>query len=115
MNINQGLPLRRRPAFRGSYDARFRNDNIPTAQPKILVLGATGGTGRLIVAQALAREYDVTVLVRSPEKASDLKGAKLIVGDAATRKSCAKRSTALRSSLDHFDAQRRCTVTPLFG
>lgn len=57
-------------------------DHIETAQPKILVLGATGGTGRLIVSQALARGYDVTVLVRSPGKASDLKGAKLVVGDA---------------------------------
>jgi putative NADH-flavin reductase len=57
-------------------------DNITTTQPKILVLGATGGTGRLIVSQALERGYDVAALVRSPEKAGDLKGAKLIVGDA---------------------------------
>jgi uncharacterized protein YbjT (DUF2867 family) len=57
-------------------------DNIGPAQPKILVLGATGATGRLIVSQAVARGYDVTVLVRSAEKASDLKGAKVIVGDA---------------------------------
>jgi len=47
-------------------------DHFRATQPKILVLGATGGTGRLIVAQALARGYDVTVLVRSPEKTSDL-------------------------------------------
>jgi NADPH:quinone reductase-like Zn-dependent oxidoreductase len=52
---------------------------------KILVLGATGGTGRLIVAQALARGYDVTALVRSPEKAKVLLGAKLVVGDARDR------------------------------
>jgi uncharacterized protein YbjT (DUF2867 family) len=57
-------------------------DNIRTAQPKILIVGATGGTGRLIVCQALARGYDVNALVRSPEKGGDLKGAKLIVGDA---------------------------------
>ncbi|KAA3447022.1 flavin reductase [Mesorhizobium sp. SARCC-RB16n] len=57
-------------------------DNIRNVPPKILVLGATGGTGRLIVSQAVERGYDVTVLVRSPEKASDLKGAKLVVGDA---------------------------------
>ena len=57
-------------------------DRIPSAQPKVLVLGATGGTGRLIVSQAVARGHDVTVLVRSAEKARDLKGAKLIVGDA---------------------------------
>jgi putative NADH-flavin reductase len=51
-------------------------DKIGPAEPKILVLGATGATGRL------ARGYDVTVLVRSAEKASDLKETKVIVGDA---------------------------------
>ena len=39
-------------------------------RPKILVLGATGGTGRLIVRQAIARGHDVRAMVRSPEKAS---------------------------------------------
>lgn len=53
-----------------------------TTTPKLLVLGATGGTGRHIVSQARARGYDVAALVRSPEKAGDLQGAKLIVGDA---------------------------------
>ena len=57
-------------------------DKIGPAETKILVLGATGATGRLIVSQALARGYDVTVLVRSAEKASDLKETKVIVGDA---------------------------------
>ena len=54
----------------------------PEGATKILVLGATGATGRLIVNQAVARGYDVTVLVRSAEKARDITGAKLIVGDA---------------------------------
>jgi putative NADH-flavin reductase len=49
---------------------------------KILVLGATGATGRLIVSQALARGDDVTALVRSRDTAGDMSGAKLIVGDA---------------------------------
>jgi uncharacterized protein YbjT (DUF2867 family) len=53
-----------------------------STQTKILVLGATGGTGRLIVSQALAKGYDVRVLVRSAEKAGGLEGAQLIVGDA---------------------------------
>lgn len=35
---------------------------------KLLVLGATGGTGRLVVEQALAAGHSVTALVRSPEK-----------------------------------------------
>jgi uncharacterized protein YbjT (DUF2867 family) len=57
-------------------------DNTRAAQTKLLVIGASGGTGQLIVSQALARGYDVSALVRSAEKASALKGAKLIVGDA---------------------------------
>ena len=64
----------------------FTNDSARTAQSKILVLGATGGTGRLIVSQALARGHDVTALVRSPEKVSDLKGAKVVVGDVRDEK-----------------------------
>lgn len=57
------------------------DESASTTRSKILVLGATGGTGRLIVSEALARGHEVTALVRSPEKAGDLKGARLIVGD----------------------------------
>jgi uncharacterized protein YbjT (DUF2867 family) len=57
------------------------NDGAKASPPKILVLGATGGTGRLIAGHALARGHQVTALVRSPEKAGELKGAKLVVGD----------------------------------
>src|SRR4051812_43273952 len=57
-------------------------NHSPTDRPSILVLGATGGTGRLIVRQALARGFDVAVLARSAEKAADLQGARLIIGDA---------------------------------
>jgi putative NADH-flavin reductase len=35
---------------------------------KILVLGATGGTGRLLVSQGLARDFQVTALARDPGK-----------------------------------------------
>jgi putative NADH-flavin reductase len=80
-------------------------DDVRTTRAKLLVLGATGGTGRLIVSQALARGYDVTALVRSPEKASDLKGAKLIVGDARDEK-------ALREALSGQDAVVSALGTP---
>lgn len=80
-------------------------DDIRTAQPKILVLGATGATGRLIVSQAVARGYDVTVLVRSAEKASDLNGAKLIVGDARDER-------VLRQALKGRDAVVSALGTP---
>jgi putative NADH-flavin reductase len=34
---------------------------------KLFVIGATGGTGREIVRQALAKVHDVTAFVRSPD------------------------------------------------
>src|ERR1700738_2217365 len=37
-------------------------------QMNLLILGATGRTGRLVVEQALAAGHTVTALVRSPEK-----------------------------------------------
>ncbi|KMO44171.1 flavin reductase [Methylobacterium tarhaniae] len=74
-------------------------------RPKILVLGATGGTGRLIVAQSLARGYDVTALVRSPGKAKSLPGAKLVVGDARDPK-------VLREALRGRDAVVSALGTP---
>ncbi len=79
--------------------------DIRTTQPRILVLGATGGTGRLIVDQALARGYDVTALVRSPEKASSLKGVRLVVGDA-------RDEFALRQALEGRDAVVSALGTP---
>jgi uncharacterized protein YbjT (DUF2867 family) len=79
-----------------------KTDNSQAAPPKILVLGATGGTGRSVVSQALARGYDVTVLARSAEKAGDLKGAELVIGDArdeATLRRALKGREAVVSAL----------------
>ncbi len=80
---------------------------IPTGTrpTRILVLGATGGTGRLIVNQALARGYEVTALVRSLEKAGELKGAKLLVGDA-------RNENDLRKALTGQDAVISALGTP---
>jgi putative NADH-flavin reductase len=36
--------------------------------PRVLVLGATGGTGREVVSQALEQGHDVTALVRNPQR-----------------------------------------------
>jgi len=81
------------------------NDSAKTPPSKTLVLGATGGTGRLIVSQALARGHDVTALVRSPEKAGGLKGARLVVGDIRDEK-------ALREALKGQDAVVSALGTP---
>ncbi|SEQ10348.1 Putative NADH-flavin reductase [Devosia sp. YR412] len=72
---------------------------------KILVLGATGGTGQLIIRQALAKGYDVTALVRSPEKGAGLTGIKLAIGDA-------RDEAALRQALKGHDAVVSALGTP---
>ena len=75
------------------------------SHPKLLVLGATGGTGRLIVAQAISRGYDVTILARNAERAKGLEGAKVVIGDALDE-------TALRSALEGQDAVISALGTP---
>ncbi len=40
--------------------------NIITAKSKLLIFGATGGTGRQLVEQALAQGYAVTAFARNP-------------------------------------------------
>lgn len=49
---------------------------------KVLLLGATGGTGREIVKRASAKGHSVVAVVRSMAKAGDLAGATLVQGDA---------------------------------
>ncbi|HZY18885.1 MAG TPA: SDR family oxidoreductase [Ramlibacter sp.] len=75
------------------------------ARQKVLVLGATGGTGRLIVQEALARGHEVRALVRSPDKARGLQGAEIIVGDA-------RDEGALRMALQGIDAVFSALGTP---
>ena len=60
---------------------------------KLLVLGATGGTGKAIVRAALTAGHAVTILVRNPEKAQDLSGARLITGNALDPKAVAEALT----------------------
>ena len=73
---------------------------------RVLVLGATGATGRLIVAQAVAKGHDVVALVRSKANAGDLAGAKLIEGDA-------RDAAALTSAITGCDAVVSSLGTPM--
>ncbi len=59
---------------------------------KLLVLGATGGTGREICRVAAAQGHSVVALVRSAARAQNLSGASLVEGDA-------RDETALRRAL----------------
>jgi putative NADH-flavin reductase len=50
---------------------------------RLLVLGATGGVGRLVVQEAVRRRHEVTALVRSPQKLGDLPDhVRIVKGDA---------------------------------
>ena len=71
----------------------------------ILVLGATGPTGQIIVREAQARGYKVTALVRSPKKAASLEGALIVTGDA-------RDVDALRHALQGQDAVVSALGTP---
>jgi uncharacterized protein YbjT (DUF2867 family) len=50
----------------------------------LVVLGATGGTGRLVVEQALAAGHVVTALVRSPEKQTVRNSSLRVIAGKAT-------------------------------
>jgi putative NADH-flavin reductase len=58
---------------------------------QILVLGATGSIGRLVVVESLKRRHAVTALVRSPGKLGDLHSRVTIIhGDALDASGVAK-------------------------
>jgi putative NADH-flavin reductase len=47
----------------------------------IALFGATGGTGRQVLAQALAQGHNVSALVRDPSKLTERTGLTLVTGD----------------------------------
>ena len=61
------------------------------SQLKILVIGATGSIGRLVVEEALSQGHAVRALVRSPEKARRLPAkTEIVVGDLTRPETLAK-------------------------
>ena len=64
----------------------------------VLVVGATGSIGRLVVEEALRQGYRTRALVRDPAKAGQLPGeAQLVVGDVT-------RPDTLPAAVDGVDA-----------
>ncbi len=49
---------------------------------KVVVFGATGGTGRAVIARALADGHDVTAFARDASRVSAAEGLRVIEGDA---------------------------------
>lgn len=56
---------------RAGFRSTAASSNEPRRHPtRVLIVGATGGTGRQLVTQALERGYTVTALVRDPSRLS---------------------------------------------
>jgi len=72
---------------------------------RVLVIGATGGTGRQLVQRALAAGHQVTAFVRNPAKLQiehpNLRVAKGNVLDYATVESAMRGQEAVLSALGH--------------
>jgi putative NADH-flavin reductase len=65
---------------------------------RLLILGATGRTGRELVHQALARGHRITAIVRSPDKLGEpLDGLAVVAGDAT-------RAADMRTAVAGHDA-----------
>jgi uncharacterized protein YbjT (DUF2867 family) len=64
----------------------------------VLVVGATGSIGRLVVEESLRRGYETRALVRSADRAAKVPpGASLVIGDLT-------RAETLREAVDGIDA-----------
>lgn len=99
--VLSALLWRRAPAGRAA-----RVGARPASGPmRVLVIGATGGTGRELVQQALAQGHQVTAFVRDPAKLqiehANLRVAKGDVLDYATVESAMRGQEAVLSALGH--------------
>jgi putative NADH-flavin reductase len=99
--ILSALLWRRAPVGRHGKQA-----TRPLADPmRVLIIGATGGTGRELVRQALAQGHQVTAFVRNPPKLEikhvNLRVAKGDVLDYATVEAAMRSQDAVLSALGH--------------
>src|ERR1700678_1599187 len=73
---------------------------------KVLIIGGTGGTGRLIVQEARVRGHEVVALVRSTEKGASLGPVQMALGDATDE-------ATLAAALEGCDAVISALGTPM--
>jgi uncharacterized protein YbjT (DUF2867 family) len=71
---------------------------------KIAVLGATGATGRQVIAQALARGDQIVAYVRNPQGITAKPGLKVVVGPLSD-------TSALKTAISGTDAVLVCLGT----
>jgi len=88
----------------GKRSLGFARDFQP-APKRILIVGASGGTGRQLVAQALERGHAVTALVRNPSKLGiEHQNLRIVQGDVldyASVEAAVRGQEAVISALGH--------------
>lgn len=95
-----------RAGCRSAPTAAAATANTPRARPeRVLIIGATGGTGRRLVEQALDRGLTVTALVRDPSRLRiDHPQLTIVKGDVldeATVAAAVRGQDAVMSALGH--------------
>ena len=93
-------------AFKGARPPRIGAQSATAVRPaRLLIVGATGGTGRQLVAQALDRGYVVTALARNPSAIATvhdrLRVVKGDVLDPSSIEAAMRGQDAVLSSLGH--------------
>jgi uncharacterized protein YbjT (DUF2867 family) len=79
---------------------------------KLLVLGATGATGKLVVDQALAAGHYVRALVRSPEKlAGSHPGLDVVTGQATDPTDVGRAMSGLDAVISTLGAAKGSVIT----
>lgn len=57
---------------------------------KIVVFGASGGTGRELIGQGKAQGHEITAFVRNPRSLPDQQGVRIVIGDATDPQAVAR-------------------------
>lgn len=57
---------------------------------KIVIFGASGGTGRELLRQGKAQGHEITAFVRNPRSLPDQQGVRIVIGDAMDAQAVAK-------------------------
>ncbi|HSE48873.1 MAG TPA: SDR family oxidoreductase [Terriglobales bacterium] len=104
-------------AVRGARVGASAGAATPASVRRVLIVGATGGTGRELVAQALERGYEVTALARNPAalavehpRLTVLRGDVL---DPASLEAAVRGQDAVLSALGHKQFWRPTRIQSL--
>ena len=107
MNLTRRTSLRIGSALVATLLGSGCTASLPATPKTVLVAGATGQTGRLIVTELLANGYDVRALVRDPAKARQTLGDRIeiVQGDVKDPASLAAAITGTDAVISAIGAR----------